>query len=43
LSQLTSTPPKAPSISLTAAHIETVIQILDRWPSSQCFPGIIDN
>ncbi|KAI0053878.1 PFU-domain-containing protein [Auriscalpium vulgare] len=27
-----------PSASLTPAHIETVVNILDRWPASQRFP-----
>lgn len=24
---------------LTATHVDAIIQILDRWPSSQRFPG----
>ncbi|KAF8891244.1 phospholipase A-2-activating protein [Infundibulicybe gibba] len=37
----TSTPPRQPSQPLTASHVEAIIQILDRWPSSQRFP-IVD-
>jgi phospholipase A-2-activating protein len=35
-----STAGKSPTVHLTSAHVETVAQILDRWPASQRFPGI---
>jgi phospholipase A-2-activating protein len=35
-----STTGKSSTVSLTSAHVETVVQILDRWPASQRFPGI---
>ncbi|KAF8809106.1 PFU-domain-containing protein, partial [Phlegmacium glaucopus] len=41
LSQITASPVRQPSKSLTHVHVEAIIQILDRWPSSQRFP-IID-
>ena len=28
-----------PTVKLTSAHVETVVQILNRWPASQRFPG----
>jgi phospholipase A-2-activating protein len=31
--------PSPPPSTLTSAHLETIIQILDRWPESQRFPG----
>ena len=34
-----STAGRSPTARLTSAHVETVIQILDRWPASQRFPG----
>jgi len=40
LSQITASPPRQPSNSLTHVHAEAIIQILDRWPSSQRFPVI---
>jgi len=40
LSQITSTPPRRPSTPLTSAHVDDIISILDRWPSSQRFPVI---
>ncbi|KAH7923472.1 PFU-domain-containing protein [Leucogyrophana mollusca] len=40
LSQITSQPPHGTIPPLGAAHIETIIQILDRWPASQRFPVI---
>ena len=40
LSSVTASPPRTPSSSLTAAHVESIIQILERWPSSQRFPGM---
>jgi phospholipase A-2-activating protein len=40
LGQITSTPPRPPSAPLTSAHVEEIISILDRWPSSQRFPGM---
>jgi phospholipase A-2-activating protein len=30
---------KSPAVKLTSAHVETVVQILNRWPASQRFPG----
>jgi len=39
LSQITSTPPRRPSTPLTSALVDDIISILDRWPSSQRFPG----
>ena len=41
LSAVTATPPGRPNKSLNANHVESVIQVLDRWPSSQRFPGNI--
>jgi len=35
-----STAGKLPTAKLTRVHVETVVQILDRWPASQRFPGI---
>ncbi|KAI0006182.1 WD40-repeat-containing domain protein [Russula compacta] len=35
-----STAGRSPTAKLTSAHVETVIQILDRWPASQRFPVI---
>jgi phospholipase A-2-activating protein len=29
-----------PSVTVTAKHVDAIIQILDRWPSSQRFPGM---
>lgn len=40
LSHLTSSPPEIPPTSLTAAHVDAIIQVLERWPPSQCFPVI---
>src|SRR6266404_1052877 len=34
-----STAGKTPTVKLTSAHVETVIQMLNRWPASQRFPG----
>ncbi|KAG6837276.1 hypothetical protein H0H93_012281 [Arthromyces matolae] len=39
LSAATATPPRSPPNSLTASHVETIIGLLERWPSSQRFPG----
>jgi phospholipase A-2-activating protein len=33
-------PPVPPTISLSINHIEAIMQILDRWPLSQRFPGM---
>jgi phospholipase A-2-activating protein len=30
---------RSPTVNLTNTHIDTVVQILDRWPASQRFPG----
>ncbi|PPQ99219.1 hypothetical protein CVT24_009238 [Panaeolus cyanescens] len=40
LSQVTATPPQTSSSTLTSSHVEAIISILDRWPSSQRFPVI---
>ncbi|KAF8163523.1 phospholipase A-2-activating protein [Crassisporium funariophilum] len=40
LSQVTVSPARPPSNSLTHVHVEAIIQILERWPSSQRFPVI---
>jgi phospholipase A-2-activating protein len=40
LGQITSTPPRPPSAPLTSVHVDEIISILDRWPSSQRFPVI---
>jgi phospholipase A-2-activating protein len=34
-----STAGRSPTVNLSSVHIETVVQILDRWPASQRFPG----
>lgn len=39
LSQVTASPARQPAKSLTHVHVEAIIQILDRWPSSQRFPS----
>lgn len=41
LSQAIASPPRRPSNNLTVTHVEAIIQILDRWPSSQRFPGAL--
>jgi phospholipase A-2-activating protein len=30
---------RSPTVNLTNSHVETVVQILERWPASQRFPG----
>jgi len=40
LSQVTGAATRRPATSLTAIHVEAIIQILDRWPPSQRFPGM---
>ncbi|KAL0946557.1 hypothetical protein HGRIS_012762 [Hohenbuehelia grisea] len=40
LGQTIATPPQQPSVTLTAAHVEAIIQVLSRWPTSQRFPVI---
>ncbi|KAG6833074.1 hypothetical protein H0H87_011819 [Tephrocybe sp. NHM501043] len=40
LRAVTATPPRQTATSLSAAHIEAIIQTLERWPSSQRFPVI---
>jgi len=35
-----STAGRSPTVNLSSVHIETVVQILDRWPASQRFPVI---
>lgn len=39
LNQALSEPPTPPTTSLNPAHLEAIIQVLDRWPLSQRFPG----
>ncbi|KAF8274866.1 phospholipase A-2-activating protein [Lactarius quietus] len=31
---------KSPTVKLTSAHVDTVVQMLNRWPASQRFPVI---
>ncbi|KAG5638990.1 hypothetical protein H0H81_008211 [Sphagnurus paluster] len=40
LSEVTATPPRRPTAGLSATHVDTITQILERWPSSQRFPVI---
>ncbi|KAF8965289.1 phospholipase A-2-activating protein [Flammula alnicola] len=40
LTLITSTPPRQPPSPLSQAHVDSIISILDRWPSSQRFPVI---
>ncbi|KAG6889830.1 hypothetical protein C0995_014307 [Termitomyces sp. Mi166 len=40
LNAATATPRRRPNGTLAAAHIETIIQVLERWPSLQRFPVI---
>lgn len=35
-----STTERSPTVNLTNTHVETVVQILERWPASQRFPVI---
>jgi phospholipase A-2-activating protein len=30
---------RLPTVNLANTHVETVVQILERWPASQRFPG----
>lgn len=39
LAHITISPAQSQTGLLTATHVEAIIQILDRWPSSQRFPG----
>lgn len=39
MTQAVANPDAPPSTQLTAAHIDALIQILERWPLSQRFPG----
>lgn len=39
MAQAVADPNEPPSTQLTAGHIDTLMQILDRWPLSQRFPG----
>lgn len=39
LSHVSATPPQAAPNSLKSSHIEAIVQVLDKWPSAQCFPG----
>lgn len=41
LSLVTATPPRHPPTPLSTKHVEAIIHILGRWPSSQRFPGTI--
>jgi phospholipase A-2-activating protein len=36
-----STAGKSPTVKLSSLHVDTVVQILDRWPASQRFPGTL--
>jgi phospholipase A-2-activating protein len=40
LTEVTASPPQPSPISLTTAHVDSIIQILERWPPSQRFPGM---
>jgi phospholipase A-2-activating protein len=40
LTEVTATPPRSPTTLLNSTHVETLIQVLDRWPLSQRFPVI---
>lgn len=40
LDAATVTPPRRPTVILAAGHVETIIQVLERWPSLQRFPGM---
>ncbi|KAF5358106.1 hypothetical protein D9756_001377 [Leucocoprinus leucothites] len=40
LSRVTATPPQRPAKPLAFGHIEAVLQLLERWPSSHIFPVI---
>lgn len=39
LNQALAEPPIPPKTPLSPTHLEAIIQILDRWPLSQRFPG----
>ena len=39
LTQALAVPPISPTVSLSVNHTEAIMQILDRWPLSQRFPG----
>ena len=39
ITQAVANPDDPPSTQLSAGHIDAVMQILDRWPLSQRFPG----
>jgi phospholipase A-2-activating protein len=32
---------RSPTVNLTNTHVETIVQILERWPASQRFPGTL--
>ena len=40
LTSATSSPPRQSS-PLNNSHVDTVVQILERWPVSQRFPGML--
>ncbi|KAG6868823.1 hypothetical protein C0993_009705 [Termitomyces sp. T159_Od127] len=40
LNAATATPRRQPAVTLAAVHVETIIQVLERWPSLQRFPVI---
>jgi phospholipase A-2-activating protein len=40
LEDLTATPPRRSTSSLNESHIDSVISILERWPTAQRFPVI---
>lgn len=39
LNQALAEPPTPPTIPLNPTHVDAIIQILDRWPLFQRFPG----
>lgn len=40
LALVTSTPPVDPPAPLSSTHVDAIISIFERWPSSQRFPGM---
>jgi phospholipase A-2-activating protein len=41
LTQALAVPPIPPTLSLSVKHSEAIMQVLDRWPLSQRFPGTL--
>jgi phospholipase A-2-activating protein len=41
LSQVVASLAVSPTSPLKPAHVEVILQILDRWPESQLFPGTL--